>query len=320
MRKIHLRYPLPSGQGDLLAETASKAIAIGHFDGVHRGHQAVIAKAVELARQHGIESAVMTIHPHPKEVLGQGQHYTAQLTPLEEKLACLAELGVDTAYVLHFDRQLAALEPVQFVEQVLAPLQIRHAVVGFDFSFGHRGGGNADTLRELGQPLMQVEVVSPVHLDGAKVSSTRIRDLLGSGLVEEAADLLGRPYAVSGIVSHGDGRGKTIGFPTANITPADRFVYPRLGVYAAHVWLGNERHNCIINLGIKPTFQNEAALPVLEAHIFDFGQDIYGKPARVDFLAYIRPEQKFGSAQELVGQIRADVDKARELLAEKSIP
>lgn len=320
MRKIHLRYPLPIGHDNLMAGSASQAVAIGHFDGVHRGHQAVIAKAVELGRHHGIESAVMTIHPHPKEVLGQGNHYLAQLTPLEEKLACFAELGVDTAYVLHFDQKLAALQPEQFVEQVLFPLQIRHAVVGFDFSFGHRGSGNADTLRELGQPFMQVEVVAPVHQDGAKVSSTRIRDLLGSGLVEDAADLLGRPYAVSGIVSHGDGRGRTIGFPTANVAPADRFVYPRLGVYAAHVWLGDERYNSIINLGIKPTFQNEAALPVLEAHIFDFDQDIYGQSARVDFLAYIRPEQKFSSVHELVGQIREDADKARELLAEKSIP
>jgi len=310
VERISLTYPLsketPLGSPQVLA--------IGHFDGVHLGHQKVISTAVAKARAAGLRSAVMTFSPHPREVLGQGGQNTSSLTPLADKLDRFAELGVDTAYIFRFDAAFAAISPVQFVEEVLRPLKVRGAVVGFDFSFGHRGEGNPQMLSELGESFMEVDIVEPYEIDDAKVSSTRIREAIAAGEPETAALLLGRSYRITGTVEHGDGRGRTIGFPTANVSPNSNYALPRLGVYAVVLHVKGKVHGGVMNVGVKPTFETGLTHPTFEIHIFDFDEDIYGQQVQVELLHFIRAERKFASVQQLIEQIGADSQQARQLV------
>ncbi|MFD1953797.1 riboflavin biosynthesis protein RibF, partial [Paenibacillus thailandensis] len=249
---ITLNYPLPNVPPALQGKPLS--LAVGHFDGVHRGHQNVIRKAVEAARRNGMLAGVMTFHPHPKEVLGQGDHYYSALTPLRDKTALFKELGVDVVLVVQFDLNFAAVKPEQFIDEVLRPLQAKHVVVGFDFTFGYRGLGTPELLTKEGRPEIEVEIVEQLCERGVKVSSTLVRAALEEGRVDEAALLLGRPYSVTGVVAHGDKRGRTIGYPTANVEIQERYVLPRLGVYAITAeWNGKSFYG-VMNLGKKPTF------------------------------------------------------------------
>jgi riboflavin kinase/FMN adenylyltransferase len=311
MELISVSYPYSN-----LAELAKEkpiAIAIGHFDGVHRGHQNVIRQAVETARGQGMLSAVMTFSPHPKEVLGHGDHYFSCLTPLQKKKELFEELGVDLMYVMRFDLSFAAVSPAEFVSGVLHPLGVGHAVVGFDFTFGNRGAGNASTLLALCGQEIGVSVVEPLYENGVKVSSTYTRESLEQGDLATVNLLLGRPYEVTGTVVHGDGRGRTIGFPTANLELNDPYVAPRLGVYAITAWIDGVPHRGVLNHGMKPTFNKSEIKPVMEANLFDFDSDIYGKQITVQFKHFIRPEQKFGSIDQLIEQIAADAEQARTL-------
>lgn len=296
-----------------LAKDKPVAIAIGHFDGVHRGHQNVIRKAVSIAREQGMLAAVMTFAPHPKEVLGHGDHYFSCLTPLEKKKELFEELGVDLVYIMRFDLTFAAVTPSEFVSGVLRSLGVGHAVVGFDFTFGNKGSGNAASLLELCSPDIGVSIVEPLYDNGVKVSSTYTRDSLEQGDLAMANSLLGRPYEVTGVVVHGDGRGRTIGFPTANIELDEAYVTPRLGVYAITAWIDGKPYSGVMNYGMKPTFNKSEIKPVMEANLFDFDRDIYGKAIRVQFKYFIRPEKKFGSIDELIGQIAADAAQAKKL-------
>jgi len=314
MKLISISYPLSASP---LAETGEElSIAIGHFDGVHIGHQNVIRRAVDAAGQQR-KSAVMTFHPHPKAVLGQGEQYVNCLTPLDDKLTQFAALGVDYAIVMRFDHSFADVTPERFVREVLAPLQVRHAVVGFDFRFGHRGAGDSAALRRLGlEAAITTEVVEPLLHQDAKVSSTYVREALAEGDMALVKQLLGRPYEVEGTVVHGHARGRTIGFPTANVGLAEPFVTPRLGVYAVQAFIDGDWHPAVLNHGIKPTFKDGETAPVLEAHLIGFAGDLYGKPIRLRFIAFLRPERKFGSIEELIAQIGRDRDEATEVLAE----
>jgi riboflavin kinase/FMN adenylyltransferase len=311
VKMISISYPF-TNLAELVQEKAV-SIAIGHFDGVHRGHQNVIRQAVDVARKEGMLSAVMTFSPHPKEVLGHGEHYYSCLTPLHKKQALFEELGVDIMYVMRFDLSFAAVSPSEFVSGVLRPLGVGHAVVGFDFTFGSKGAGNASTLLELCKPDIGVSIVEPLYDNGVKVSSTYTRDSLEQGNLDKANSLLGRPYEVSGTVVHGDGRGRTIGFPTANLELHDPYVAPKLGVYAITAWLDGVAYNGVLNHGMKPTFNKSEIKPVMEANLFDFDRDIYGKEIRVQFKAFIRSEQKFGSIDQLISQIAADAAQARAI-------
>ncbi len=220
MEIISLRYPLSELSGHP-GTSQPQVLAIGQFDGVHLGHQQVIAKAVAEARKAGLKAAVMTFDPHPRDVLGQAGQRVSCLTPLQEKLEQFERLGIDTAYIFHFDSLFAAISPEQFVEEVLRELQVKRAVVGFDFSFGHRGLGTPEVLSKLGATFLQVDIVDPFHLKESKVSSTRIRQFISAGNMDEAAFLLGRSYRITGTVEHGDKRGRTIGFPTANVARSE---------------------------------------------------------------------------------------------------
>jgi riboflavin kinase/FMN adenylyltransferase len=290
------------------------SIAIGHFDGVHRGHQNVIRQAVFEAKEAEMLSAVLTFDPHPKEVLGQGDQYYRCLTPLEHKTALFAELGVDLVFIMRFDPEFASVSPERFVNEVLRTLRAKQVVVGFDFNFGHKGLGNTEALKQLGQPDIAVHVIEPLYENGIKVSSTYIREALEQGNTELAELLLGRPYEVKGIIVHGDKRGRTIGFPTANLQITAPYIAPRLGVYAITAWLGEKAYPGVLNFGLKPTFNQKEPQPVMEAHLFDFNGDIYGEELRLQFLSFIRSEKKFNSIDELVNQISADALQAKEIL------
>jgi riboflavin kinase/FMN adenylyltransferase len=310
-----------------LPEGASKtngiSLAIGFFDGVHLGHLEVVRQAVAIAKQQGLVPAVMTFDPHPRVVLGQGSQYETVLTPLEDKLLLLSELGVEAAYIIHFDRAFSEVTAEKFVQSFITPLGVKATVVGFDFSFGHRGEGNAEALRLYGEGEIQVQVVPPVYREGDKVSSTRIRDQLAEGNCDEASKLLGRPYEIKGTVVHGQARGRLLGFPTANVLPEQPYVIPRAGVYAIHVDLlsasgtSESRYEGVINVGYRPTFDAPGGDIKLEAHIFDFADDLYGRQLALTFHAFLRPEKKFDSIEQLTEQITRDAAEARAFLAER---
>ncbi|QJD83329.1 bifunctional riboflavin kinase/FAD synthetase [Cohnella herbarum] len=297
------------------------SLAIGFFDGVHLGHQEVVRQAVALAREQGLVPAVMTFDPHPRVVLGHGSQYQTVLTPLADKLSLLSKLGVEAAYVIQFERSFSEVTAEEFVKTLINPLGVKATTVGFDFSFGHRGEGNADTLRLHGNGEIQVQVVSPVFLEDDKVSSTRIRDRLAEGESLEASALLGRPYVIKGLVVHGDARGRLLGYPTANLLPEQPYVIPRSGVYAIYIDLLSDsgefesRYNGVLNVGYRPTFDAPGGALRLEAHLFDFGGDLYGRQLALTFHTFLRAEKKFDSIEQLVAQISLDAAQAKEIVS-----
>lgn len=314
MQTIQLSYPINESRHS--EAMRPQVLAIGEFDGIHLGHQEVIKRAITTAERLRIPASIMTFHPHPKEVLGQ-EKYAELLTPIQYKQSVLSRMGVDTMYLVAFNSDLMKVTPEEFVEQMLVPMKVNTVIVGFDFTFGYRGAGTPDTLCELAKGRFTVEIIRPFHQDGIKVSSTLVREHLNEGHIEKVSALLDRPYSVTGTVVTGDGRGSKIGFPTANIELSEAFVIPVLGVYAVRVTIDGEVHDAVMNVGKKPTFVDNLERPTLEAHLFDFSQQIYGKAVTVQFLSFLRPERKFGSVDELVAQIRSDADQARSILAAK---
>jgi riboflavin kinase / FMN adenylyltransferase len=307
-------YPL-SVNSDLLDEVSgeeAQVLAIGDFDGIHLGHQEVLKRAVQSAEKLGLPASVMTFDPHPRVVLGQDQ-YRDSITPLPEKLREFEAIGMKRAYIVRFDQEFAALSPEVFVERILLGLNVQTVVIGFDFTFGHKGKGNADSLSMLAKGRFAVEVVRPYHIDGEKVSSTQIRESLLNGGIEHANRLLGRIFSIQGTVVTGEGRGRTIGIPTANLEPIDAYVIPGRGVYAIEALVRGAWHRGVMNIGWKPTFAEEGGQTTLEAHLFDFHEQIYGETVTVRFVGFIRQERKFASVTELVEQIRSDMEQAKEM-------
>lgn len=292
-------------------------MALGNFDGVHKGHRQIIGDAKRIAREKGVKPAVMTFDPHPRQVLGAGANFDQLLTPLPVKLRTFEELGVEICYVVHFDRQFAAIPPGQFVEGFLFRMNAAVIVVGFDYRFGAGGRADASALREMAEKAgKSVHVVPAVNLYGEKVSSSFIREKLLLGEVKLASELLGKPYEILGEVVHGEGRGRLLGFPTANIELSYKFVLPRTGVYLIRgqaTDTGETLHG-LMNIGYKPTFHDVERQVTLEAHFFNFSGDLYRKRIRIEFLDFLRTEKKFNSARELIGQIRADAEEAKRRL------
>jgi riboflavin kinase/FMN adenylyltransferase len=294
------------------------AIALGYFDGVHIGHRRVIQKAIDTAKMNGWKSAIMTFDPHPREVLGQ-TGYSQYLTPLADKLEQLEKMGVDLTYVMRFDIAFAAVYPEDFIAECLLPLNCRHVVVGFDYTFGYRGMGTAQTLLASSEGRYGIDIVGPVNRLGEKVSSTIIREYLHHGNVEQTRLLLGRPYKIRGVVVHGDKRGRTIGFPTANVRLSRPYLIGKNGVYGVRFNVDGQSYRGVMNVGIKPTFELEKKEKSLEVHIFDFQGDLYGKEVEVEFLFFIRDEQKFSGVDALIAQIREDVEYAKRKFAEANV-
>jgi len=296
-----------------LVPTQPSVVAIGVFDGVHVGHRATLSTARRLADERGCRAVALTFDPHPARVVAPSTAPLLLMTPQRRARTIIGEQGFDGVLLLPFDDDRARQAPEAFVrELLLGQLGAVEVVVGRGFRFGHRAGGTCDTLREVGEPAgMHVTAVDLVH-DEAVLSSTRIRQLVAEGVVELATGALGRPFILDGTVIDGDRRGRTIGFPTANLAVDDTLVQPAIGVYAGRLLVGGEALPAVINIGRRPTFGPGEVL--VEVHCLDWSGDLYGREVAVTFEHSLRGEVKFDGVDALVAQISADVAQARALL------
>ncbi len=291
-----------------VAPVAGTAVTIGAYDGVHRGHQFVIGQLRRLAADGGLATVVLTFDRHPAAVV-RPESAPMLLTDLDQKLEILASTGVDFTVVLHFDHVRSQEEPEQFVREVLVDaLRARVVVVGEDFHFGRQRRGNVELLRDMGASL-GFEVAHVPLLEG--ISSTAVRRLLAAGDVTGAAELLGRPHEVRGVVEQGDQRGRDLGYPTANVAVPPEILLPAPGIYAG--WFGGDRA-AAISVGNRPTFHDGGSPVVLEAYLLDFEGDLYGQQARVAFVRRLRDEERYDSTEALVAQMALDVDATRAAL------
>lgn len=302
------------------------AVTIGAYDGVHLGHQAVIAQVREMAAAQGLRSAVVTFDRHPAMVV-RPESAPLLLTDLEQKLTLLADTGLDYAHLVHFDEARARESPEDFVTEVLVDcLGARAVVVGEDFHFGQQRKGNVALLSELGREQgFTVSGIDLVGVDGrpsdpaAQVSSTAIRMALREGDLARANAMLGRPHEVRGLVAHGDERGRELGFPTANVAVPGEILLPADGIYAG--WFERADGTVLataLSLGRRPTFYEQAHASLLECHILDFSDDLYDEHVRIRFVERLRGEEKFESIEALVRQMNHDCDEARQVLASPS--
>jgi riboflavin kinase / FMN adenylyltransferase len=298
------------------AATAPVALTIGNFDGVHRGHQTMLARLRESARERALPPCAMTFEPHPREFFAPDQAPT-RLTSLREKLELLAAEAVEATYVCRFNYRLAQVTAEDFIERILVRgLGMRHLIVGDDFRFGARRAGDFALLRHHAARFgYTVEAMTSVMLDGERVSSTAVRNSLAAGELERAARLLGRPYSISGRVVRGDGLGRKLGFPTANVQMKHNRP-PLMGIFAVEaIGVAPEPLRGVASLGVRPTVKHGGA-PVLEVYLLDFAGEIYGRHLRVQFLHKFRDEQKYVDLATLTRQIEADVANAREWFAQ----
>jgi len=298
----------------LSASQKGAAVAVGAFDGVHRGHQAVIASARKAADELAVPLGVVSFHPHPRRLFQPDVAPFGLMTP-EQMARALDALGVDRLYLLPFDREMASLTDEAFAREVLSEgLGIKHAAVGFDFTFGKGRSGSPDLLTQYGQRLgFSVSVTERKDdADGLKLSSSAVREALKAGDMTRATAILGRPFAIEGTVIHGDKRGRTIGIPTANIAmPA--YMRPAYGVYATRTRLPDGRVvNGVANLGIRPMYEIED--PLLEVWLFDFDESLYDQTVETELVAFLRGEMKFDGLDALKVQIDEDARQARAIL------
>jgi len=307
------------GHRSLLRPLSAPAIAIGNFDGVHAGHRALLGKAIECARRLGGDAVALTFDPHPARVLAPDLAPTL-ITPRERKLELIAEAGIDVAVVEPFTRELAGLAPDAFLRQILVEtLQAREVVVGYDFSYGKKRAGTVKALKDYGEEHGFItHVIEPITVNGLVASSTKVRNFATTGKLDGVRMLLGRDHDVDGTVVEGAKRGRSLGFRTANLRISSEQLLPAPGVYAVRTRIlddsdGARVYSGVANLGTNPTFVAEGQL-ALEVHFFDFDRDIYGRRLRVSFVERIRGERRFDGVDELVRQIAADADRAREIL------
>ncbi|MFA9444716.1 bifunctional riboflavin kinase/FAD synthetase [Egicoccus sp. AB-alg6-2] len=290
-------------------------VTIGNFDGVHKGHQVLLRRAVDAARGRGARAVAITFDPHPAAVLRPGSEPLA-LQPLEERVAALLELEVDLVVVLAFTPELSQLTPEAFVTEVLArPLATRRLIVGTNFRFGHRAAGDVVSLVEGGEEHdFEVEAVTLLELEGRPISSSAVREALTNGRLSWANRALGRPYCLHGEVVEGEGRGRTIGVPTANVAVPPGRLVPGNGVYAGTAGVGGRRWPAVTNVGLRPTFDGRSR--TVEVHLLDADRnvDLYGRDLEVGFEHRLRDEQRFDGVDALVAQIQADIARARVLL------
>jgi riboflavin kinase / FMN adenylyltransferase len=295
---------------------AGRVVAIGVFDGVHRGHQQILSRAVDAARDSGASAAAVTFYPHPDAVLHR-RNPPPMLTPPERKEELLEELGLDEVVVVPFDRDFAGLTPEAFCSRVLSDhLGARAVFVGENFHFGKGGAGTAQNLELYGLTHgFEVVAVTLAREHGEVISSTRIRELLKAGQVADAARLLGRPHRVEGTVVGGAGRGRGLDAPTANLEPTPEMALPRLGIYITRSTVdGASSYGSVTSVGTNPTFESDGKVRI-ETLVLDFSGSLYGSRLAVDFLEHIRDQEAFSGPDSLAAQIRLDVQTAKAYLA-----
>ena len=290
------------------------AVTVGTFDGFHAGHQVILDRTRSCARERNLQTAVVTFHPHPRKVLAQGAENLHILTTVGERIAIFEAAGVDVVVVIPFTRQFAATDSADFVRDFLvARLGMKAMVVGHDHHFGRNREGSFEVLKASGDQLgFQVTQVSPQEIEGRVVSSTRIRQLVSEGNVAEAAVLMGRAYRLRATVVAGSGRGRIIGFPTANLRPDDGGkLLPQRGVYAVDVQVKDRLFNGMMNIGTRPTFEDDDL--TLEVHIFNFNASLYGEEIEIHFKQFLRPEKRFDGPDALIKQLEIDKEICERL-------
>jgi riboflavin kinase/FMN adenylyltransferase len=289
-------------------------LTIGSYDGVHLGHQQIISDITSSAHSVGAPAVVLTFFPHPMEVL-RGRRDAFYLTLPEEKAAILGEMGVDLVVTHPFTKEVAASEPEEFIRYLQDHLGFTRLWVGYDFALGRDRKGDVSRLRVLGSEFgFQVEVVDAYLQAGEPVSSSRVRLALEENDIDLANRLLGRRYRLSGAVVPGDGRGKSIGVPTANLQIDQKKAVPGPGVYACYAISQGERYPAVTNIGVRPTFEDGPVAARVETHILDFDHDLYGQEVGLEFAAFLRPERKFDGIESLVAQIQTDIETGRQIL------
>jgi len=312
VKYIELTYPHDLQKDDIEDTVA----AIGFFDGIHRGHRAVIQQALDIAQVENKKSAVISFHPHPSVILRRTEEKVRYITTLEEKQKILKEMGVDYLYIITFNEELSKLSPQTFLDHFIVGLHITHLVAGFDYTFGHKGAGNMDNIDEMAQGRFETTVIEKLENGADKISSTRIRELLRSGAVHKIPNLLGRVYESTGTVVRGDNRGGSqLGFPTANIKVDEDKFLPKQGVYAVKVHFNDQVYEGMANLGVVPTFTDDRSELKLEVNIFDFNETIYGETLTVEWHQFIREEKKFSGVEEIIAQLKQDEEKIRAFFA-----
>lgn len=310
---IHLRALEPLPQKLIWA-------TIGNFDGVHLGHQALINSMVQQAQKVGAATAAITFYPNPAVVIRKIKE-PVYLTSPDEKAAIFESMGLDYTITLPFTNEFSALSAEEFIQQLLECCPIKQFWVGEDFTFGHQRSGNTTILTQLGKKYGFSTVIFPHLLQNSeKISSSDIRKLLNHGEMEKVTKELGRPYSITGIVRQGDQRGRTIGFPTANLEIWEHKLLPPAGVYATFASVDGVIHHSVTNIGYRPTFIDDQAKPQVETYIHNFNKDIYNLQVKLFLMARIRLEQKFESVSTLINQIQRDVNESEELLSHVKTP
>ncbi len=297
---------------ELPNEAKACVVALGNFDGVHKGHRKIIEETIKIAKDKKTKSAVMTFEPHPAAIL-RPDNKNFRLTDLKMKEKLISEIGADFLFTIPFTEDFSKITAEDFIKTILIDsLQVKHVVIGHDFIFGHNRTGNPDFMQKKSAELsFGITIISAIKDENEICSSTSVREALRQGDLKRVNKILGRNYSIDGLVIKGDARGRQIGFPTANINLGD-LIRPAFGVYAVKIRLEDKIYNAVANIGIRPTFGKESEL--LEVHIFNFDKNIYDSSVNIEFIDYIRTETKFKNVDELTKQILIDCKKAEEIL------
>jgi riboflavin kinase/FMN adenylyltransferase len=292
-------------------------LTIGSFDGVHRGHQALVTSMSSAAGEAGLPTAVLNFYPHPAVVL-RGRRPAFYISLPEERAALLGEMGISYVITQRFTQALSQMSADAFLKLLMKHLSLRRLWIGENFALGHRREGNPLFLEKAGKRMgFELVVVPPVLVDGEVVSSTRVREALRSGDVARAATYLGRAFTLPGVIVHGSDRGKSLGFPTANLSIWRERACPGPGVYACLAEVDGQRWKAVTNIGVRPTFDNDHGRTQVEAHLLDYDGDLYGKVMRLTFYERLRDEQRFADPAALIRQITRDVRLARQRLTQE---
>ena len=304
-------------KGENLKTNCAIVATIGQFDGLHLAHLLLLRKTIEISQKRNFKSAMFTFDPHPDFVLNKDTTNN-YVTPFDEKVKILKQIGVDYMIVIEFNKEVAQMLPISFVEDILIANGVKEVVVGFDFSFGQKGLGKANMIEELSNGRIKCHIINEIKYENQKIGTSFIKSLLQNGRVKEVKDIMGRFYKITGKVVHGNQVGRTINFPTANFHINSSFAKLHPGVYVVRVSIDNQKYLGIANLGTNPSF-NKVDHMVFETHIFDFNQDIYDKIIDVELIDFIRNEIKFSSKEDFLEQILKDTAYARMVSAQLNL-